>query len=56
MTAAIPLIIGVADFTWPGGDLTFTGIALGSIEALRVYHGMRSLGLRASHGGEQPGV
>ena len=29
MTAAIPLIIGIADFTWHIGDLTFTGIALG---------------------------
>jgi xanthine/uracil permease len=44
MTAAIPLIIGIADFTWQAGDLTFTGIALGSIAALVVYHGMRLLG------------
>ena len=44
MTAAIPLIIGIADFTWHAGDLTFTGIALGSIAALLVYHGMRLLG------------
>ena len=43
MTAAIPLIIGIADFTWQAGDLTFTGIALGSIAALLVYHGMRLL-------------
>jgi hypothetical protein len=28
------------------GDLTFTGIALGSIAALVVYHGMRGLGYR----------
>ncbi|MGB3699566.1 MAG: solute carrier family 23 protein [Gordonia sp. (in: high G+C Gram-positive bacteria)] len=41
MTAAIPLIIGIADFTWRIGDLTFTGISLGSIAALAVYHGMR---------------
>ncbi|WOC11899.1 uracil-xanthine permease family protein [Gordonia sp. MP11Mi] len=41
MTAAIPLIIGIADFTWQVGDLTFTGISLGSIAALLVYHGMR---------------
>ncbi|MCW2688783.1 MAG: nitrate reductase, partial [Mycobacterium sp.] len=43
MTAAIPLIIGIADFTWQLGDLTFTGIALGSLAALAVYHGMRAL-------------
>ncbi|PWQ89136.1 nitrate reductase, partial [Enterococcus faecium] len=44
LTAAIPLIIGIADFTWSAGDLTFTGIALGSIAALVIYHGMRLLG------------
>ncbi|MGU3651915.1 uracil-xanthine permease family protein [Mycolicibacterium sp. A43C] len=44
MTAAIPLIIGIADFTWQAGSLTFTGIALGSIAALVVYHGMTLLG------------
>jgi uracil-xanthine permease len=48
MTAAIPLTIGIADFTWHIGDLTFTGIALGSIAALLVYHGMRLLGARTS--------
>jgi uracil-xanthine permease len=46
MTAAIPLIIGIADFTWQTGSLTFTGIALGAIAALLVYHGMRLLGWR----------
>ena len=44
MTAAIPLIIGIADFTWQIGSLTFTGISLGAIAALVVYHGMRLLG------------
>jgi uracil-xanthine permease len=48
MTAAIPLIIGIADFTWNAGSLTFTGIALGSIAALVVYHGMRLLGFRSA--------
>jgi xanthine/uracil permease len=45
MTAAIALIIGIADFTWRIGTLTFTGIALGSIAALVVYHCMRVLGI-----------
>ncbi|WP_431234924.1 uracil-xanthine permease family protein [Mycolicibacterium psychrotolerans] len=50
MTAAIALIIGIADFTWKIGNLTFTGIALGSIAALVIYHGMRALGaLRSRH-------
>lgn len=44
MTAAIPLIIGIADFTWQAGSLTFTGISLGAIAALVVYHGMTALG------------
>lgn len=44
MTAAIPLIIGIADFTWQAGSLTFTGISLGAIAALVVYHGMTGLG------------
>jgi uracil-xanthine permease len=44
MTAAIPLIIGIADFTWQAGSLTFTGISLGAIAALIVYHGMTGLG------------
>ena len=44
MTAAIPLIIGIADFTWQAGSLVFTGIALGAIAALVVYHGMTLLG------------
>jgi len=48
-TTAIPLIIGIADFTWQLGDLTFTGIALGSIAALVVYHGMRTLGYRTAN-------
>lgn len=50
MTAAIPLIIGIADFTWSAGSLTFTGIALGSIAALVIYHGMRLLGFRTGAG------
>ena len=48
MTAAIPLIIGIADFTWQAGPLIFTGIALGSIAALVIYHGMRLLGFRST--------
>ena len=54
MTAAIPLIIGIADFTWHAGSLIFTGIALGSIAALVVYHGMRLLGWRTAKAQEEP--
>jgi uracil-xanthine permease len=43
MTAAIPLILGIANFSWQTGDLTFTGIALGSVAALVIYHGMTGM-------------
>ncbi|MEV0355732.1 solute carrier family 23 protein [Nocardia sp. NPDC050697] len=43
-TAAIPLVLGIADFTWRIGDLNFGGIALGALAALAVYHVMRVLG------------
>jgi uracil-xanthine permease len=52
MTAAIPLTIGIADFTWQHGSLIFTGISLGSIAALVVYHGMRLLGFRSNQNDE----
>lgn len=42
-TAAVALIIGVANFTWNAGSLTFEGIALGTAAALIVYHGMSAL-------------
>ncbi len=43
-TAAIALVIGIADFTWTMGDLAFGGIALGAIGAVVVYHVMRMIG------------
>ncbi|TVU64887.1 nitrate reductase [Paenarthrobacter nitroguajacolicus] len=42
-TAAVALIIGIADYTWTLGELKFTGIALGSAAALVIYHGMKGL-------------
>ncbi|MBO1752808.1 nitrate reductase [Actinotalea sp. BY-33] len=41
-TAAVALIVGIADYTWiaPGG-LEFAGIALGTAAALGIYHLMR---------------
>ena len=42
-TAAVALIIGIADYTWAVGQLAFAGIALGSAAALLVYHGMTGL-------------
>lgn len=43
-TAAVPLIIGIADFTWTAGDLQFGGIALGTAAALVIYHVMGAVG------------
>lgn len=42
-TAAISLIIGIANFQWSVGSLDFNGIALGSIAALVTYHFMRAI-------------
>jgi NCS2 family nucleobase:cation symporter-2 len=42
-TAAVALIIGIADYTWTIGELKFTGIALGSAAALVIYHGMHAV-------------
>ncbi|MEZ2390903.1 uracil-xanthine permease family protein [bacterium RCC_150] len=42
-TAAVALIIGIADYTWTIGELQFTGIALGSAAALAIYHGMKAV-------------
>ncbi|AIY02194.1 uracil-xanthine permease [Arthrobacter sp. PAMC 25486] len=42
-TAAVALIIGIANFTWTAGSLTFEGIALGTAAALIIYHGMSAL-------------
>lgn len=45
MTAAVALIIGIADFTWTIGDLEFAGIALGTAAALVGFHLMRGINL-----------
>ena len=41
MTAAVAVIIGAANYTLTAGDLSFSGIALGTAAALVIYHGMR---------------
>ncbi|MEU4387253.1 solute carrier family 23 protein [Promicromonospora sp. NPDC023805] len=43
-TAAVPLVIGIAGFTWTVGDLEFGGIALGTAAALVIYHVMGAIG------------
>ncbi|MDL9938530.1 solute carrier family 23 protein [Gordonia sp. ABSL1-1] len=43
-TAAIPLIIGIANYERAVGDVQFGGIALGSVAALVIYHVMHFVG------------
>ena len=40
-TAAVALIVAIADFTWSPGGMTFGGIALGTGAAVVIYHGMQ---------------
>lgn len=40
-TAAVSLIVAIANFTWSPFGMTFEGIALGTASALLIYHGMR---------------
>lgn len=49
-TAAVALIVGIADFTLQVGSVVFNGIALGTIAAIAVYHLMN--GLAKARGGE----
>jgi uracil-xanthine permease len=42
-TAAVALVVGIANVTWSPGDLSFEGIALGTAAAIGIYHLMRTL-------------
>ncbi|MCL3859688.1 uracil-xanthine permease family protein [Actinotalea sp. K2] len=42
-TAAVAIIIGVANYTWAVGEVAFEGIALGTAAAIGIYHLMRTL-------------
>lgn len=44
MTAGVALVIAIADLHWEIGSFAFTGIALGTMAALAIYHGMRMIG------------
>jgi xanthine/uracil permease len=41
-TAAVALVVGIANFTWSAGSLEFGGIALGTAAAIGIYHVMRA--------------
>jgi len=42
-TAAVALILGIANYTWVVGEMKFEGIAMGSAAAIIVYHVMRQI-------------
>lgn len=44
MTAAIVMIIGIADFTFAIQGVQFNGIAIGTIAVLAAYHGLKAIG------------
>lgn len=44
MTAAIVMIIGIADFTFAIQGVQFNGIAIGTIAVLVAYHGLKVIG------------
>jgi uracil-xanthine permease len=44
ITAGVALVVGIADVTWTVRGTTLTGIALGTVAALVIYHLMNRLG------------
>lgn len=42
-TAAVAMVIAIANYTWHVGEMTFEGIALGSFAAIAIYHVMRAI-------------
>lgn len=42
-TAGVAMIVAIADYTWVVGDLSFSGIALGSFGAIIIYHSLRAI-------------
>ncbi|MCI1936159.1 MAG: NCS2 family nucleobase:cation symporter [Bifidobacteriaceae bacterium] len=44
MVGSVVMIVGIADFTFALGNVTFNGIAIGSIAALVMYHGLKAIG------------
>ncbi|MCD1145962.1 nitrate reductase [Kocuria sp. LUK] len=53
-TAAVAMIIGIADYTWEAFGLQFAGIALGTAATLVVYHVMAGLARRRGTVGTDP--
>ena len=37
----VAMVVAIADYTWHWGEMTFSGIALGSVAAIAIHHTMR---------------
>lgn len=44
LTAGVSLVIAIANLTWTLGGFSFTGIALGALAAVIIYHAMTQIG------------
>lgn len=44
MTAAVTMIVGIADFSFAISGVQFNGIAIGTIAVLVMYHGLKAIG------------
>lgn len=42
-TAAVAMVVAIANYTWAVGEMTFEGIALGSFASILIYHVMRAI-------------
>ena len=51
-TAAVALIVGIADYTWEFSGLSFAGIALGTAATLIVFHLMTFIAKRTKAAGD----
>ena len=51
-TAAVSLIVGIADYTWEFSGLSFAGIALGTAATLIVFHLMTFIAKRTKAAGD----
>ena len=56
LTAGVALIMGIADFTINLGQLTFSGIVLGTVAAIVVYHLMNTIAKLRGTDAQAPAV
>ena len=54
--AAVGLIMGIANFTFTIGDMTFGGVTVGTVTALVLYHLMKAIGKARGTDLEEPAI